>query len=579
MPRYNRAHMAGGSDNLEPPQMVAVTAGHQEQLKQSHIMVNSNYFPIDPNQSFDSSSILVEDRVYLCDTTPLATQPISWSINPQFNIFKSLSESRFVFQVSLSGQQVSTGGIGGVGVEWIYYPKAFFSSLFVQDFTYNLNNVNCSDVHSSTCQYSHFVKTILFDANLRSPTATVVSVTNLVNLVGVSPIPYLRYGLGCDDARTIPEGIISTDWINGICSGNSTHGAFLTSVDGTFNNQNFTNNGSAIEITYRPRDGIFLTPKLICPGVVENIIMRLNDVNNIFQCSNSSIYRTGSPATVPPYTGNPGVSFYNWIDQVLTPGVTMNILSAKYFQRQYTPTQSCLRSYQSLISMQPVYIPVVTANSFLVSVPANQTSVSLQNVLAGRIPNTVVIALLNQNPSVSSPINNLSTGPNHQFKTYSPLPGLDTPFINKQCLQTVRLQVNGRVYPHLYSINCAQGSTQDTSQLYEMYKQACLVRDLHGRNDGSSNINMNQQYKMDNPILSFGEFRANLTYFVYNIRRNNTLENASGDKEVGSIDLVASIDTTSLNPLVGNSQLLVVGISSDSLASFSDGGSTTSFVY
>jgi hypothetical protein len=89
---------------------------------------------------------------------------------------------------------------------------------------------------------------------------------------------------------------------------------------------------------------------------------------------------------------------------------------------------------------------------------------------------------------------------------------------------------------------------------------------------------MNQQYKMDNPILSFGEFRANLTYFVYNIRRNNTLENASGDKEVGSIDLVASIDT-STGALAGNSQLLVVGINSDSLCSLSDGGSTTSFVY
>ena len=251
MPRHSRRHMAGGSDNLEPPQMVAVEAGHQEQLKASHILVNDNYFGVDPNCSFDASSILCEDRVYICDTTPSAIQPITWTIQPQFNVFRSLSESRFVFQVSLSGQNHSTGGQGGQGVQWIYMPKAYFSALFVQDITININNVNCSDQHSSTAQYAYFVKTILFDANLKAPTATCVNVVN-VNYNAASnsfPAPYLTYGLGCDDARTLTEGLINTDWIQGINYMNSTHGAFLTAIDGSFNNQNFTNNGAAIEIT------------------------------------------------------------------------------------------------------------------------------------------------------------------------------------------------------------------------------------------------------------------------------------------------------------------------------------------
>lgn len=558
MPRHSRRHMAGGSDNLEPPQMVAVEAGHQEQLKASHILVNDNFFGVDPNCSFDASTILCEDRVYVCDTTPSATQPITWTIQPQFNVFRSLSESRFVFQVSLSGQSVSAPA-----VEWIYMPKAYFSALFVQDITININNVNCSDQHSSTAQYSHFIKTILFDANLKAPTATSVGVSSVVTSQGNLPAPILANGLGCDDARTLTEGIINTDWIRGINYMNSTHGAFLTAIDGSYHNQNFTNNGAAIEFTYRPRDGIWLTPKMLPPGVVENFIVRLNSVGNIFQAANTTVQASSF------------LSLYTWVDQAIASNVSMNIVSAKYYERQYTPTQSALRSYQSLISMQPIYIPVVTANAFLVPVPSGQSSVALQNVLAGRVPNTVVIALLNQNPATTVVG---AVGPSHQLKTYSPLPGLDTPNANRQCLQAVRLTVNGRLYPHLYSINCAIGSTQDTSQLYEMYKQACLVRDLHGRHDGSTNININQQYKMDNPILSFGEFRANLTYFVYNIRRNNTLENASGDKEVGSVDILATIDT-SLFPLAGLSQLLVVGVNSDSLMSITDGGSTTSFVY
>jgi len=573
MSHHRRHRMAGGAD-LEPPQMVAVEAGHQEQLKMSHIMVNDNYFGVDPNCSFDSSTILCEDRVYLCDTTPLATQPITFTIQPQFNVFRSYSESRFVFQVYLTGTS-ATGG----GTTWIYAPKAYFSALFVQDITININNVNCSDQHSSTAQYAHFIKTILFDANTKSPNVSALNVTNEVAVVGNVLVPILDFGASGDDSRSLTEGILNTDWLNGLSTLNSTHGSLLTCIDGSFNNQNFTNNAAAIEITYRPRDGVWLTPKMLPPGVVENFILRLNSATNIFSAANSTIYSTTA-------TGVGGFGYQSWIDQPIGAGVVMNILSAKYYERQYTPTQSALRSYQSLISMQPIYIPVVSANAFLVPVPSGQNSVSLQNVLAGRVPNIVVIGLLNQNPN-NAYVNELPpaggqnpavVGPSHQFKTYAPLPPRDTVAANKQCLSSVRLTVNGRIYPHLYSLNLAVNSTQDTSQLYEMYKQCALVRDLNGRTDGSSNINMNQQYKMDNPILSFGEFRSNFSFFCYNIRRNSTLPNASGDKEVGSVDIVASIDTT-LFPLAGLSQLLVVGVNSDSLLSITDGGSTTSFVY
>jgi len=558
-----RAHMTGsGSDSLVPPQMVAVEAGHQEQLKMSHVKVDDNYFGVDPNCDFNSATILVEDRVYVCDTTPQALQPITWTIQPQFNVFRSLSESRFVFQVSLSGQNTSNGT-----VQWIYAPKPYFSALFVQDITLNINNVNCSDQHSSTAQYSHFIKTILFDANIKSPNVSCLSVVNSNAGLTNQPVPYLNYGYSNDDARTLTEGIINTDWINGLSTLNSTHGSILSAIDGTFDNSSFTNNSSAIEVTYRPRDGIWLTPKMLPPGVVENFIVRLNSVGNVFQCANSAV--------------NAGTqnSYYQWIDQSLGSNVSMNIVSAKYYERQYTPTQSALRSYQSLISMQPVYIPVVSANCFLVPVPAGQNSVALQNVLAGRVPNIVVIGLLNQNPMTNSlPGPTLSTGVSHQLRTYSPLPAADVNQQYKQCLSAVRLTVYERSYPHLYSINSTVNSTQDTSQLYEMYKQCCLIKDLNGRNDGSSNVNMSQQYKMDNPILSFGEFRTNFTFFCYNVRRNGTLSNCSGDKEVGSVDILATIDTQ-LNPLAGLSQLLVVGLNADSICSITDGGSTCSYVY
>jgi len=566
-----------GSGVLENPAMPAVEAGHQEQLKMSHVKIDDNLFGVDPNCDFDSSRINVEDRVYICDTTPNPLQPISWTIQPQFNVFRSLSESRFVFQVSLSGTTHTNGtpySGASPGSIWNYFPKPYFSALFVQDITLNINNVNCSDQHSSTAQYAHFIKTILCDANIKSCTAAVNQTINYGQGATLVPMPVNYLGVGGDDGRSLTEGILSTDWLNGLTASQSTHGQLLSCIDGSQWNQNFTNNSSAIEITYRPRDGVWLSPKYLPPGVVENFIIRLNSVNNIFESSNSQVVTAGSAI--------PGsVSYLYWVDNDPTPAVTMNIVSAKYYERQITPTQSALRSYQSLISMQPIYIPVVSANTFLVPVPANQSSVQLTNVLAGRVPAVVVIGLLNQNPCSSYALTGPNSGASHQLKTYSPMLAKDTPNIYATCLSSVRLTVNGRLYPHLYSINSttALGSnTQDLSQLYEMYKQGCLIKDLNNRGDEATNKNMNLNYKMDNPILSFGEFRANFTYFVYVIRRNSTLVDKSSDKEVGAVDVLATIDTGRAAPS-GLSQLLVCGLNSDSLASFSDGGSTCSYVY
>jgi hypothetical protein len=476
-----------------------------------------------------------------------------------------------VFQVNLTG---TTQSAGAFGTSTVYAPKPYFSSLFVTDLTLNLNNVNVSDQHSSTCHYAHFIKTIMFDANLKSPGVAVTESFIVAGGGGATPAPLLTYGASGDDSRQISEGILNTDWINGLTTLQSIHGIFLSDIDGSEDNRNFTNNAAAIEITYRPRDGVWLSPKYIVPGVLENFVLRLNSADNIFQAGNS----------VPTFGATTANSFsqYTWNDFSIASNsqVQMNILSASYFEKQLVCTQSTLRSYQSLISMQPVYMPVVSANTFLVPIPAGQNSVSLQNVLSGRIPNLVIIGALNQNPNSyqNSAVVAVANRVAHQFKTYSPLLAKDTNITYATCLSSVRLTVNGRLYPHLYAINCATNSTQDTTMLYEMYKQGCLIRDVNNRGDGQSNNTLNYQYKMDNPLLSLGEFRSNFTYFVYNIRRNGTLPELSGDKEVGGLDILATFDTSRVTPS-GLSQLLVCGISSDSLMSTTDGGSTTSFVY
>lgn len=578
MPRHHRrggmdAEMSG-SGIMENPAMPAVQAGHQEALKMSHVKINENYMGIDPSCDFDSSTISRELRAYPSDqavTNVLA--PISFSSQPQFNIFRSLSESFFVFQVNLTGTVHSSGGVASTTT--VYAPKPYFSSLFITDLTTNLNNVNCSDVHSSTCHYSHFIKTILFESNLKSPGASVVEATNVSGGAGTTPAPFNTYGLSGDDTKTLTQGIINTDWLNGLTTLQSVHGIFMSCIDGSEDNVNFTNNASAIEITYRPKDGVWLSPKLLPPGILENFVLRLNSANNIFQAGNSS-------PTFGTTTAN-AISQYTWNDFSIASNsnVAMNILSAKYYEFQYIPTQSLLRSYQSIIAMQPIYIPNVSANTFLTPIPAGASSVSIQNCLAGRLPNLIVIGAINNNPN--SYQNNVSTVPPanavaHQFKTYSPILAKDTLPSQATCLSSVRLTVNGRLYPLLYSVNCAIDSNQDLTVLYEQYKQGCLIRDCAGRGDGQQNQTVNWQYKMDNPLLSFGEFKSNFTYWVFNISRNGQLPTQSGSKEVGGVDILATFDTSRYSPS-GNSQLLVCAIQQDSLLSITDGGSTCSYVY
>jgi len=230
---------------------------------------------------------------------------------------------------------------------------------------------------------------------------------------------------------------------------------------------------------------------------------------------------------------------------------------------------------------QPLYFSCLTSNTLLFPVATTQTSVQLTNVFSGRLPNLVVVGLLNQSPNtVAAGASAPATGNINQLLTYSPLAGRDRTFsitappfnLPKDCINSVVLTVNGRVYPHLWSSNMSQYSNQDLSQWYEQYRQCSLVCKGNGRQEVD---NLNLSYKMDNPLLSFGEFKANFTLCCFNIRRNGTVIKNSGDKEVGGIDMLINI-AGNTHP---GAQLMVVGINTDSLMTITDGGSTTSFVF
>lgn len=272
----------------------------------------------------------------------------------------------------------------------------------------------------------------------------------------------------------------------------------------------------------------------------------------------------------------------------LTVASTYTISRAYYYERQYTITQTGLKAYQSLIMRQPLYYTCLTSNTLLFPVSASQQSVQLTNVFSGRLPNIVVVALLNQSANQLATVNQASplpagaVGNSHQFLTYSPLPGRDRSYTSANgnltsadCISSCVLTVNGRVYPHLWSSNMLPRSNRDLSQWYEQYRQCALISRVDGRGDGGSNNNLDLAYKYDCPLLSFGEFKANFTLLCFNIRRNGTLVNRSGDKEVGGLDILVNINGTS-HP---NAQLMVVGLNTDSLMTITDGGSTTSFVF
>ena len=594
MHRKAVSEMDGGS--LIPPQVVAVEEGRQEMLKQSHIKVNSNYFAIDPNLDFDASTILCEDRVYVCDQTPDPTQPITWTIQPQFNVFRSLSESRFVFLLNaVIGTSPPTTVSAGASLAII--PNAYWSALFVNNIVININNVACNDQHSRTAQYAHFVKTVLTEANLK-----VAYVMNPATVADFSQqgsqARAEMYGIAGEDLRTLSEGIINTDWWAGLDEPTSYTNSVLQCVAGfgcDFGNGTFVNtpefpsnlytpSGQAvptatrtggkisIELTYRPRDGIFQQPKLLPPGVNLNYVLNLNTLGT---------WASGFSSIETPLNNTAGAINFRGLNPDFFPvPYTYTIVRAQYYERQYTCTQTALKAYQSLIMRQPLYYSCLTSNTLLFPVATTQTTVQLTNVFSGRLPNIVVVAMLNQSAGQRA-FGGLSTSGNiYQLLTYSPLPARDRSYttasppalLPADCINSALLTVNGRVYPHLWTSNMQSRSNQDLMQWYEQYRQCSLVCKDSGRPEIG---NLATHYKMDNTLLSFGEFKANLTLLCFNIRRNGTVISKSGDKEVGGIDMLVNINGTN-HP---NAQLMVVGINTDSLCSITDGGSTTSFVF
>ena len=592
MSRHDKMSMDGGS--LIPPQVVAVEQGRQEMLKQSHIKVNADYFAIDPNLDFDASTILCEDRVYVSDQTPDPTQPISFTVQPQFNVFRSLSESRFVF---LLNAVIGTTPVLAAGGNLMVIPKPYWSALFVNNLTININNVACNDQHSRTAQYAHFVKTVLIEGNLK--VAHALNPTTSIDNAGVgTTLRSQMYGMAGEDLRTLSEGIINTDFWAGLDESTNYTNTVLSCVAGfgcDFANGSIVNSpefppnlyapgGStyqvpaagrtggkiSIELTYRPRDGIWQQPKLLPPGVNLNYVFNLNSLGTW-----ASGYSTNG---VP--SSDTAIIFYGANPDGFAVPYTYTIVRAQYYERQYTCTQTALKAYQSLIMRQPLFFSCLTSNTLLFPVAATQTTVQLTNVFSGRLPNIVVVALLNQNPNFNGVGSLSSSGNIFQLLTYSPLPGRDRSYsratpavvLPADCINSALLTVNGRVYPHLWTSNMQSRSNQDLSQWYEQYRQCSLMAKDSGRPECG---NLNLTYKMDNTLLSFGEFKANLTLLCFNIRRSGTVIAKSGDKEVGGIDLLVNINGTA-HP---NAQLMVVGINTDSIATITDGGSTTSFVF
>ena len=565
-----KKNIEGGT--LIAPQTVALEEGHQEMIKQSHIKVNDRYFAVDANMDFDASTIMCQDRVYVSDFAPTPTEPITFTIQPQFNVFRSLSESRFVFTLRALGQFPALCII----------PKPYWSQLFIDNFTININNVACNDQHSLTASYAGFVKILLTQGNIKSASI------NAYNLFEIGNPPTIM-SFACDDTRTLQEGIVNLDTCNGVDWYSAYNNFVMSFVSGSVyypigsitpyisQANSIANNFifATIELTYRPQDGIFLQPKLLPPGVNLNYIISTTSIGT---WANGYI------------TANYLNSIYGSSANLDNNSYTYTILKAQYYERQYTITQTGLKAYQSLIMRQPLYFSCMTSNTLLYPIDQTQQSVQLTNVFAGRLPNIVVVGLLNQSPSAIRYSSGNGVGNNYLFKTYSPQPTMMDTLVNDpalpplgnpgklspgDCINSCILTVNGRSYPNLWSSSMLPYSNQDVSQWYEQYRQCALISKLNGRCDGQSNLNYDPTYKYDNPILTKAEFQSQCTFLCFNIRRNGTLVNCSGDKEVGGIDLLLSINGTNH----ANAQLLVCGLNTDSLMTITDGGSTTSFVF
>ena len=581
--------MEGGA--LVAPQMIAAEAGMMEALKQSHIKVDDRAFPIDPNLDFDSSVILCEDRAYNADSIADITQPLTYTIQPQYNVFRSFSESRFVFRLQLQ----LVPGLPSAATNDAYGAslKPYFSALFINDITININNVACNDQHSRTAQYAHFVKTVLLQANLKPVVASVRYASYNVSGSTNRLIDVLN-SCSSEDHRTYSEGIIAIDGNIGMDGWNATHNTALWCQNGILQQIGmngggsycwwntgvfgyapmfFTSTNASFEITYIPKDGIWQQPKFLPPGINLNFVMQIQPVAKWVNGWNAII--SGTDPQGPAITGN------------LTPGTLttfvsgVTILSAIYYERQYTLTQTALRAYQSLIMRQPLYYSCLTSNTLLFPVTSN--SVQLTNLFAGRLPNIIVVGLLNQTPS-NPTLNSQS------LLTYAPCPGMtENPLYASSvlsgrvvptvaCISTVTLTVNGRRYPNLWQGAQTAGTSNNVQQWYEQYKQCSLISRLAGRSDGATNTNYDTRYKFDTPLLTLSEFKSCFNLLCFNIRRNGTIVNCSGDKEVGGVEVLLTID--SVGGLVPpNAQLMLCGLNTDSICSITDGGSSTSFVY
>ena len=272
--------MEGGA--LVAPQEIKIEEGHQDMLRQSHIKVDNRYFPLDPNLDFDTTTILCEDRLYTADQKPpSATAPISFTIQPQFNVFRSLSESRFVFTVQAILPATPI----------ILVPKPYWSQLFVQDFNIEINNVACNDQHTKTASYAGFIKILLTQGNLK--VASISSFPGSTTTPVPSIYPFIElYCFAGEDTRSLQEGIVNIDSLQGEDFWGSYNNVVMNMVGGGFS-KNFGSlgliqtepyqglgqfNNVAIELTYRPQDGIFLQPKLLPPGVNLNFIYNLNTI-------------------------------------------------------------------------------------------------------------------------------------------------------------------------------------------------------------------------------------------------------------------------------------------------------------
>lgn len=584
----NRMIEGGSTSALVAPVEEAMEMANPTALRQSHMKVNSNIFPLDANLDFDCSQIDVSDRFYNSDSIT-QDAPLSWQIQPSFNVFRNLALSRFIFRLQIN----VIGGIAALAFAQNRLElKAFFSYLFIQNETYNINNVNCADQAPRTSCWANWIKCLLIQSNLQPATVSCQTYGDSVTIVNGLMFSSMLGTIGAEDSRTLTEGIVHIDGISGIDSYTASHNHLMFAKNGFFNqialspNGNFngvyvgtgnvgydyTNFNASFEIVYRPMSGVFLNPHYLPPGVNLNFILTVAPVMqwlNGFSCvagenagthQQALLQRGPGAATTPPCASN-------FVSSV-------TILSAVFVAREVTVTQTALKSYQQMILRSPCYYNCTTSNTLLYDV--NSTQIQLTNLFSGRLGNIVTVCLLSGTPS-------RGTGNLQPLLTQSPLPGvtenlLYTSAASNICLNQITLIVNGRRYSSLWSAPMTMGSSSGIAQWYEQYKLAALVSKQANRGNSDSNSSIELQYKLDNPLLTLSEFQSVATVCCINIRRNGTVFQ-SGDREVGSVEMLVTLDANGDGSIPAGTKLLVQSLNTDSILSISDGGASSSFIF